>query len=136
MSCSTIVPNYSSYRTKILFQCQHQLASIQYFNTNKYHDHADSESIAKQDVGTKDTLLRAHLHNKKLAPPGEQLIKQFKGIGRENIACKKGTKARGAQMSLPGEVSTSHLLRRSSRRQQSAQSSESSWYIPDDVTVK
>ena len=25
---------------------------------NKYHDHA--ESMAKQDVGTKDTLLRAH----------------------------------------------------------------------------
>ncbi len=33
-------------------------------------------------------------------------------------------------------MSTSYRLRRSSRRQQSAPSSESSWYIPDDVTAR
>lgn len=74
-------------------------------------------------------------HNKKLAPPNSSPNNSKVPVTKLPPEKKlpSGTKASGAKQ---GEVSTSYRLRRSSRRQQSAQRSESSWYIPDDVTAR
>ena len=74
-------------------------------------------------------------HTKKLAPSGSSPSNSKVSVTKISPVKKlpSGAKARGAKQ---GEVSTSYRLRRSSRRQQSAQSSESSWYIPDDVTAR
>ena len=74
-------------------------------------------------------------HNKKLAPPSSSPNNSKVAVTKISTVKKlpSGTKASGAKQ---GEVSTSYRLRRSSRRQQSAQRSESSWYIPDDVTAR
>ena len=76
-------------------------------------------------------------HNKKLAPLSSSLNKSEASVTKFSPAKKlpSSTKVCSAQTSFQGEVSTSYRLRRSSRKQQSATRSESSWYIPDDPTA-
>ena len=79
-------------------------------------------------------------HNKKLALPNDspKLTNKSKASITNFSSTKKpsiSTKLHSAQTSFQGELSTSYRLRRNTRKQQGAASSESSWYIPNDSTA-